>query len=301
RRVLDLARSRFGDIHGVVHSAGVLGDGAIRQKSPDDLERVLAAKVAGTAVLNALFADVSLDFLVLFSSLSAIKPGFGQIAYSAANNFLDAFVHSAAARRHRFCACINWDVWQGEGMAYNAVTPQVLRSLKEEDFRRRGILPEEGIEVFARVLGNALSHVLISTSDYLELLESNGRDLAYLYLQSLNGQERSAPRHTRPELDTPYEEPRGEVERTLAGIWRDLLGIGGLGSLDDFFALGGDSLIGTQMISRIRLSLGLQLPTKIIYLHPTIRSLSEAIEGELLARADPERIGALLDQLERPG
>jgi len=179
QQVVAEARARFGDIHGVIHSAGVLGDGAVRGKSLSDLERVLSAKVTGTLVLDAIFGGGSLDFFVLFSSLSAIKPGFGQVAYAAANAFVDAFVHSERARRHRWVASLAWDVWQGDGMAYDATAPRALQRLKEEDFQRRGLLPHEGVEVFRRVLASGLPRLLVSTSNYLELLESSDHDLSH--------------------------------------------------------------------------------------------------------------------------
>src|SRR5207249_3440460 len=92
--VVARAQEKFGPINGVIHSAGVLGDGVIQHKTQADVDRVLRPKVLGTVVLDTLFRATPLDFFVVFSSLSALKPGFGQVAYSAANNFLDAFARS---------------------------------------------------------------------------------------------------------------------------------------------------------------------------------------------------------------
>lgn len=295
---LACAQERFGAINGVIHSAGILGDSAIQQKTLDEVRNVLAPKVTGTMVLDTLFKDTSLDFFVLFSSLSANKPGFGQVTYSAANNFLDVFAHSHLAQRHQFTTCISWDVWQGEGMAYDAVTPLALQKLKEADFKQRGILPDEGVDVFSRILGSTLPHVLVSTSDYLSVLETDKPDLAQLYLETLKTTSLSTPKHSRPNLSNSYVIPRNETEQTLAQIWQELLGIEGIGVFDDFFELGGDSLIGTQLISRVKTSFGVKLPTKCVYLHPTIQSMSEAVEQALVSQASSERISELLNLLE---
>lgn len=295
---ISCAEGRFGAIDGVIHSAGILGDGAIQHKTLLEVKNVLAPKVAGTMVLDAIFKDRALDFLVLFSSLSAIKPGFGQVAYSAANNFLDAFAQSRLARRHRFTTCIDWDVWQGEGMAYDAAAPLALRKLKEEDFKQRGILPDEGIDVFARVLASTLPHVLVSTSDYLSVLKTHDRDLSQLYLETLRATTGSSPNHSRPNLSSAYALPQSETEETLADIWQGLLGINRIGVNDDFFELGGDSLIGTQLITRVKTSFGVRLPTKTVYTHPTVRSMSEAVDEALVSQSSSEKISELLKKLE---
>ncbi|MFY1831620.1 SDR family NAD(P)-dependent oxidoreductase [Myxococcus fulvus] len=294
RTALARATERFRPIHGVIHSAGVLGDGAIQQKSPEELSRVLAPKVLGTLVLHDLFAEAPLDFLLLFSSLSAIEPGFGQVAYSAANNFLDAFVHARMARAHRRVACISWDVWRGEGMAYDARTPLVLQKLKEEDFDQRGILHHEGVEVFRRVLGCRLPHVLVSTSDYLQVLKTRGRDLSEFYMEALGG----TSLHARPKLGNTYERPRGETEESLAPLWQELLGIDGIGATDDFFELGGDSLIGTQLISRVNRSFGVKLSTKSLYTHPTLRGMSTAIDEALIGTVSADKLAEILRKLD---
>lgn len=292
------AEARFGAINGVIHSAGVLGDGAIQHKTLAELRHVLSPKVAGTVVLDTIFKDAALDFFILFSSLSAIKPGFGQVAYSAANNFLDAFVSSRPARRHEFTCCLNWDVWQGEGMAYDASAPLALQQLKEADFKSRGLLPEEGVEVFRRVLGSTLPQVLVSTSDYLNVLETRERDLSQLYLETLSAATAaSSPNHARPNLSSVYARPQSETEETLAGIWQELLGINQIGTDDNFFELGGDSLIGTQLITRVKRSFGVRLSVKTVYDHPTIRRMSEVVDETLVSQSSSERVGEVLKAL----
>ncbi|MEC4891786.1 MAG: SDR family oxidoreductase [Oscillatoria sp. PMC 1051.18] len=110
------AQERFGQIDGVIHTAGVLGDSAIARKTIKQVESVLAPKVKGTLVLDTIFKDVDLDFLVLCSSGSSIMPLPGQIAYAGANNFLDAFAHHKTSRDGRFTVSINWYGWKESGM-----------------------------------------------------------------------------------------------------------------------------------------------------------------------------------------
>jgi len=67
--------------------------------------------------------------------------------------------------------------------------------------------------------------------------------------------------------------PRNDVESRLAGVWRDVLGLSQVSMDDDFFALGGDSIISIQIVSRAR-ALGLQLRAGDVLLHPTISELA---------------------------
>ncbi len=121
RSVLDETRRRFGALHGVFHAAGVLRDAPILAKTQLDVEEVFAPKVHGTLVLDALLADVELDFLVLFSSLSALVAPAGQVDYVAASAFLDAYARSVERSASRRIVSINWGIWGEVGMAANAL------------------------------------------------------------------------------------------------------------------------------------------------------------------------------------
>ncbi|MFJ5534654.1 non-ribosomal peptide synthase/polyketide synthase [Streptomyces sp. NPDC093261] len=75
--------------------------------------------------------------------------------------------------------------------------------------------------------------------------------------------------------DTPYRAPRTEAERVLAGIWADLLGIERVGADDNFFMLGGDSILSIQVVSRARTA-GLALTPRDLFRHPTVAALAAA-------------------------
>jgi acyl carrier protein len=117
RQVLEEGRQRFGALHGVIHAAGTLDDGVIPLKEHDAAAAVLAPKVKGTLNLDALLGDDPLDFLVLFSSVSSFIGLPGQVDYSAANAFLDAYAHHRTSRRGAFTVAVNWSTWQEVGMA----------------------------------------------------------------------------------------------------------------------------------------------------------------------------------------
>ena len=125
------AKKQFGQINGVIHAAGVLGDGAIQQKTVEQVESVFAPKVRGTLALNTIFKDIQLDFLVLCSSIGSFMPLFGQVAYSGANNFLDAFAHHQTCTDGTFTLSINWDGWQAGGMGIEG-TKRLVQTLNRK-------------------------------------------------------------------------------------------------------------------------------------------------------------------------
>jgi len=87
-----------------------------------------------------------------------------------------------------------------------------------------------------------------------------------------------APDVKRPELDVAFAAPQSAVQMTLANVWADLLGIDRLGIDDNFFDLGGNSLLSVQCVAQLE-GHGLKLPIVKLYQHPTIRACAAFLEG----------------------
>lgn len=73
------------------------------------------------------------------------------------------------------------------------------------------------------------------------------------------------------------EEPIDPIEKVLIEIWEHVLGVSRIGRFDNFYECGGHSLFATQVASRIYDTLGVELPLRILFEHPTIAELAEAI------------------------
>jgi amino acid adenylation domain-containing protein len=74
-----------------------------------------------------------------------------------------------------------------------------------------------------------------------------------------------------------YVAPRTPVEKTLAGIWAEVLGVERVGAADDFFDLGGNSLLVMRIASRVRAALGVEVPLRVLLARPTVAALAEWI------------------------
>jgi FkbH-like protein/FkbM family methyltransferase len=83
----------------------------------------------------------------------------------------------------------------------------------------------------------------------------------------------------REATETRYVPPRTELERMIAGLWERLLGVDRIGAEDDFFKIGGNSIIAVQVITRILKDCSVELPLSAIFETPTVGGLAETIEN----------------------
>jgi acyl transferase domain-containing protein len=90
----------------------------------------------------------------------------------------------------------------------------------------------------------------------------------------------SAPAAPRPPLAVPYVAPTSDVQRAIRDVWARVLGIRGIGIDDNFFDLGGDSLLAVSVAERITGALGTSVPAVALYEGTSIRLLAELLENE---------------------
>ena len=141
-RLLATTRERFGDLHGVIHAAGLPGGGMIQLKTAEMAEGVLAPKIEGTLALADALGDTPLDFFVLCSSTISVLGTFGQVDYCGANNFMDVFAESRVGHPSHTMS-INWAAWQEVGMAVETVSAGSKPAKAAEEAKGDGAASEE--------------------------------------------------------------------------------------------------------------------------------------------------------------
>ena len=104
--------------------------------------------------------------------------------------------------------------------------------------------------------------------------------------------------YSRPDLAVPYVAPLNELEQAIAEIMQELLATRQVGRMDDFFELGGDSLIATQLISRLRDVLEIELHPRIIFENPTIAKLSKQIDTIQFEGVEAHKLREIISEVD---
>jgi acyl transferase domain-containing protein/acyl carrier protein len=266
RQAIDAGERAFGPINGVIHAAGSTREGAVLPVSETrraDASRHFAPKVCGALVLESVLRGRKVDFVVLMSSLSTILGGRGLASYAAANQFLDALaVLNARASGTRWIG-VDWDGWHMTGTA----AP------------RRGVLTTVGgLDAFRRILAwSREPRVAVSARDLPAEIDR------WIKRAGLDETAPGPPTAVgdRSRLGTPYVEPSTETERDLVRLWEAILGVNPIGIHDNFFDLGGNSLLAIQVLTKLRDDFQVDLPVKALFEYSTIAQLAVLVERRL--------------------
>ncbi len=296
RIVVKQAQTRFGAINGVIHAAGAASSLPIAYADRSTSLKVLQPKILGTMVLEQIFGRLEIDFLVLFSSISALKGYIGHVSYSAANAFLDAFAREKSLSRSGKTISINWDLWNEIGMVVRREVPAQLRAAHAAQLKD-GIRTSEGVDAFFRILQSELTQVLVSKRNYSEQggdtigsvdVEDKARRLQEDTPEPIpaapkggNGQ-----RHPRPDLREAYAQPATELEQIIAEMWAESLSLENVGVNDDFFELGGHSLLALQLLPRLRNRFQVELTPRDFFTASTVAGVSLVVEEKLIAEIE---------------
>ncbi len=248
--VIAAADRRFGGIDGLVHCAGVTNVGRVLLDTGRlEFEQNLRSKVFGLMVLDRLLADRTLDFGIVVSSLSAVLGGLGHMAYAAANATADAIVLKRNQMGRGLWTSVDWDSWkfeQGRIDKVQAILNMLDYSMDEAE-------------------GTRAIDLLFSLPQPEQVVISTG-NLALrvrLWIEQhavIRSGEAKGGQHKRPDVETPFAEPQGPIEQRLALIWMEALGLDRVGRDDDFFEIGGHSLLAVQILSKTRDAFGVDFP-----------------------------------------
>lgn len=197
---------KYRQINGIFHSAGSLSDNFILKKTSEEFNRVLAPKVEGCFNLDQACRNIDLDFMVLFSSDSALG-SIGQADYAAANGFMDQFASYrnqllSKGLRYGWTLSINWPYWKDGGMRMEKATLEMLR----ETTGMQPMTTKEGIQAFYQCLEMNCSQVLVSVKNSLSLLNASSSEPIHKQTEELRDLQVQATPFSVAENDAIYEQ-----------------------------------------------------------------------------------------------
>ncbi len=270
-----LVNERFGEIHGVIHAAGINDDAyyTIEESSKAQSKSQFHPKAYGLFVLEKVLRGQKLDFCLFTSSSSSVLGGLGLTSYSAANIFMDAYAHKHNQINLLPCISVNWDTWQSQENDVQDITVGVaLEKLR--------MTWQEGIEVFSRVLSLTKTPQIVVSAGELQPRIEQWIKRDFLQNKESSNSRDSLSLHSRANLQNEYVPASNNVEQIVAKTWQKVLGIEKIGIYDNFFDLGGSSLIGVEVISQLQKELNAHIPIISIYERPTISSLAEFLSSD---------------------
>ena len=257
---------------GIVHAAGVPGGALVHASGQEEYGRVMAAKVLGTLnLLNAvrgLENSDSVQWIVQFASLACITGGGpGQAIYAAANSCMAAIgeTYTDLPVKTIFWDEWKWDAWLAADV--NVADSAVGRRLSEIR-RRMGLSCDEGWAAMVMALKLEARSVIVSTRPLQQLIDASSRmTLSQLLNNSL---EQGGGRCNKfSNVDS------ADLDNTVLEVLRSILGVPSLGFNDDFFDMGGNSLLAIQVAADLSDSYGIELNPGDMYSYRTARDITE--------------------------
>ncbi|MEV5187768.1 amino acid adenylation domain-containing protein [Streptomyces werraensis] len=303
RAAVEAATEAWGvPLTSVLHLAGTLVERPVGELDVRTWRRALEAKVRGAWTLHRLTADHPVTSFVTFSSVNGFFGGAMNAAYAAANAYLDAL---AGYRRGLGLPAqsLAWSMWRDRGMSrgygLTALTEargyrllDVPAALRSFDLART--VDEPHLLIGAdRTAPWVRSHVVAPVRQTRRLAArvalQDGTDLGDLY-RAVTGSARaaglpddgwtlrSAGTSARPD-ETGTDDGLRLLESRLAEVWCDVLGRDRVGLDDNFFDLGGNSLLLVTAQTAVNRAFDSDLSVVDLFAHPTVRDLARHLSA----------------------
>lgn len=285
----------YGRITGVIHCAGVAGDGFIINKAYDVFRNVTAPKTIGTKVLDSLVGEMDLSFFILFSSMTALMGSAGQSDYTAANAYLDAY---AAQRQHqgRQVTALNWPAWKETGMAvdYQVDDKFVTFASVTNDQAWNYLTDAISQQICGVVPGNlnlgALQRVLKTTP--VRLSEGVRKSLErFKRKQSGAMPEQGSLSMENVTITGKSSDKYTPTELAVAAIYAGVLRLKEIDIYESFNSQGGDSMLSTEALNVLNKEFGNILDVSDMFTYTTAAEMAEYIDSKLAPAKDTKDAG----------
>ena len=297
---------------GVIHSVGVLSDGALTNQSWERFETVLWPKILGAWHLHRATADRDLDMFILFSSRVGVMGNPGQANHAAANAFLDQL---AAHRRAQGLPgqAIAWGAWSEIG---EAAEQRERIDRQRSALGGRWFTPQQGLRAFDQLVRQDVTTSVVMSMDWSvfeEAVEDRPPFLEDL-LSAESDDEADSRASSEDLLSRLREAPASREELLVSFLQQEVQAVLRLSMAPEptvgFFDLGMDSLMAVELRNRLNRAFAEEyvVPNTVVFDYPDIVSLARHLVGELgevgsapAAEAQPEPERQPMVQREEDG
>lgn len=312
KNVMEEVRKKYGRIRGIVHSAGISGAGYILRKEKESFLSVFNPKIYGLWNLDILTLEDHLDFMLIYSSAVTDSGEAGQSDYVAANSYLDAFT-GYRNRLGRKTLTVNWVSWKETGMsvvhginvdsATKAITTKegidaLDRFIKSS--KQRVTIGQFNVDdnflAMSQYSKNLASPRFAAKIAALREIRQNSLEVARLsdgnrdFAQIKNGKLIFIPKSEKTskskgavsniKLVGDYTNQYSATEKVIGAIYSQILGYEEINVFDNFFEMGGDSVMLSEMHDLIDEKYPDYLSIADLFEYTSVRTLSKYIDSK---------------------
>ena len=273
KKWFNVADSRFGQLNGIIHAAGIIKDSLFLNKPWADFAEVMAPKLWGTLHLDEASKDKDLDCFILFSSLTSLMGNSGQSDYASANGFMDDFsawrnnLVTAGQRKGKTIA-INWPLWKTGGMQVSADIEKYLAA------QGMSLLTEaQGLQALEQALHFSASQIgIYAVTSHSVKQEKPLDSIAHEKLNNLSNKS-----DTQNEVN--YREKLiNELQAAIAEVLK--LPISVLDTEEDLSNYGFDSITFTELANRLKQHFSIAVAPTLFFEYPTISQFADYLITE---------------------
>jgi NAD(P)-dependent dehydrogenase (short-subunit alcohol dehydrogenase family)/acyl carrier protein len=284
-------------LKGVIHAAGALDDGMLAQQSWDRFLNAYRAKVDGTWNLHQQTSD--LDFLVCFSSATALLGAPGQGNYAAANAYMDSLMRWRRARGMHGLS-INWGPWAEAGMAAT-LGERDRRRATEQGWSR--IEADTGLSILSELLRTGPAQVGVLPLHWGKFSEALFEAGLPGYLKAwqprASGAANSASTGAggagsggEAVLSASPEQREDRLRDYVIGVVGNLLGHEDIDTMQGFTEMGMDSLMGVDLRAILQKSLKVSLASTFAFDHSNVEAVVAYLMDKLFEDASVQHGGS---------
>ncbi len=293
KKIFEQISESGAELRGIVHAAGTLDDGTLRQQTPEKFAKVFAPKVKGSSLLDEFSRQYSLDFFVLFGSAASVLGSAGQSNHAAANGFLDALSRQRQ-REGLPSTTIAWGPWAEIGAAAHLNDMGRAARLGLSAFS-----PEKGIELLEQAISSGRSEVAALPVDwrvFQSQLQAGGSSFFEEVIPpaSDNLPSSAPPDQLKSLLETtPAENRLIVIKQQVRARIVDVLRLDSAFTLRDdqpLPELGLDSLMALELKNSLQKELGVTLTPNFFFEHPTLDLAAMYLNARLVGASDGVRI-----------
>lgn len=271
--VIKKLKEKYGKINGVIHAAGVAGEGLLEMKSEEAFREVIDPKIGGTKVIDTLTKYEDLDFFIMFSSIATLSGGIGIGDYTAANSFLDAYLFNS--RKPGVMKTISWPFWSETGMA---VDGDFLGNSDGSAFQQ--ISNDEAIDAFHFFITKDINFSYVGNLNYRGILFRDYDNLPFKVSSSISSKLQNSKENMHVTL-VGRDGNFTETEHIIAAMWGVIFGIDEIEIDDNFYELGGNSLISIKLENELEKRFHILIDeNNIIEAYDTIEKLASYVDSK---------------------